>query len=248
MAGSLAIGRMQAALGQATNELFADYGCALSVIGYFETGQDFLGNLDFKDVVGLSAGDSLYVPRRPRHPRPKYVSYLSPGTSIQALSPFDERPEDCFGRTSMHLSFTEWESPLMHDGAVVQRGVYAVILEAAVQVRDGGDWAADVDILKALNGPLIQRPSDLPPCTHEDSNRSFGKCMALETWGQVIDTPEGILITKSHMNWVARLALAAVLTQHSKVRDQQVFVCQPDTCGRCVVEHVLISRNTIIID
>lgn len=171
-----------------------------------------------------------------------------PSTSwIRSLNTFDGNPEDCFTYTSMHLSFTEWKSDILISESVGLRDMGFSVMEAAVQVRNAGDWIADVNILKALASPCIRRCSDLPPCTHPDRPRSFGDCMALESWDQVIDGQEGILVTKSYKNWVARLALASFLAEHSKVDNKQIIICPPDVCGECIRESIH-TRNVVIID
>lgn len=166
---------------------------------------------------------------------------------MQALNEFDGNPEDCFTRTSMHLSFTEWKSSILVRESIGLRSMGFCVMEAAVQVRDAGEWIADVNISEALENSCIRRCSDLPSCKHVDRARSFGDCMALETWDQALDGQEGIVVTKSHKNWVARLALASVLAQHSKVDNQQIIICPPEVCGKCISESIH-TRNVVIID
>ena len=166
---------------------------------------------------------------------------------MQVPNPFDGKPEDYFNRTSMHISFTEWKRSLFVRHLVGTRDIGFQVVEAAVQVRDAGVWVADVNITEALANVCIRRQSDMAPCKHTTTGRSFGDCLPLETWDQVLDNFEGVLVTKSHENWVARLALASVLSQHSKVDCKQIIICPPDGCGACIMENMR-SRNVVIID
>ena len=148
----------------------------------------------------------------------------------------------------MHLSFTEWKSNILAHRSIGMRGTGPCIMEAAVQVRDSGKWVAEVSIAEALANVCIRRCSDLPPCEHMAKTRLFGSdYMAIETWDQVLDNQEGILVTKSYKNWVARLALASVLAQHSKVDNKQIIICTSDVCGECIRENIH-TRNVVIID
>ncbi|KAI0127508.1 hypothetical protein BJ170DRAFT_375533 [Xylariales sp. AK1849] len=159
---------------------------SLDFIGFFESGYDiFNGNHTIENLIGLSAGDSLYIPTRiledpsSWHPRYEYTRLLGnvgkPGMVILvspencesrglsdvawrlSMPAFDGGLEDCFRNTSTHLSFTEWASPLGTRSVVGLREPGATIFEAAIQVRDAGSWVADVNIMKALSHPSLTR-------------------------------------------------------------------------------------------
>lgn len=107
-----------------------------------------------------------------------------------------------------------------------------------------------MDISKAVAESRIRHGTDLSRCEHVDRARSFGDCSPPDTWNQALDGQEGIVITKSHKNWAARLALASVLAQHSKVENQQIIISPPEVCGKCISESIRTRNvvNVVIVD
>ena len=64
---------------------------------------------------------------------------------------FDGNLEDHFQETSMHLSFTQYEIPLLTESDprhIIDRS--AVLVESLISVFEGGTWVAEVDVLKAV--------------------------------------------------------------------------------------------------
>jgi hypothetical protein len=67
-------------------------------------------------------------------------------------SPFDGTAKDGFQKTSIHLSFTDYEFALKvgnRDRHIIDRPIK--LLETLVSVYDGSRWVADLDILEALD-------------------------------------------------------------------------------------------------
>lgn len=65
---------------------------------------------------------------------------------------FDGCLEDHFQSTSMHLSFTQYEIPLLTENDprhIIDRS--AVLVESLISVFEGGAWVAEVDVLKAVS-------------------------------------------------------------------------------------------------
>ena len=72
--------------------------------------------------------------------------------------PFDGTAEDCFRQTSVHLSFTGYEMPLINNSEqrhIIDRPVN--LIETLVSVYDRGKWIADLDVLGALSSKLPAR-------------------------------------------------------------------------------------------
>ncbi|KAI1637736.1 hypothetical protein F4809DRAFT_302927 [Biscogniauxia mediterranea] len=118
---------------------------AIGLIGYFETATNIIegiGEDDFR-IIGLSGGDSIFVPTAdPQEKCPDYyftrilgntgqpgVSMLVLPTKLDArkvdpgawrVEPvkFDGTALDSFRNTSLHLSFTEWSTPIVQFQAV----------------------------------------------------------------------------------------------------------------------------------
>ncbi|KAK8104825.1 uncharacterized protein PG998_011858 [Apiospora kogelbergensis] len=166
-------------MGQARSSFSIEPRSAIALIGYLETGSNFIDNMkgDY-NIIGLSSGDSIFVRsailRDPGAGCPNYNftrilgNIGKPGLSIltspsnlmvRELNPaawrvettsFDGTPLDHFARTSLHLNFTDWKAPLVESHSVGQRDADVNIIEAVVSVRDAGEWVADVDICRAL--------------------------------------------------------------------------------------------------
>ena len=110
------------------------------------------------------------------------------------------------------------------------------ILESVISVRDSGEWVADVNIL----GPLKEdeRVCRLDPpkrCGHPENLAPTPPIMSVECWDDVLDSPDGNFLVKAHGNWLARLAITAVLANHCK-RVKRITICSPSVCWQCVEE------------
>ncbi|KAK8108140.1 uncharacterized protein PG998_010153 [Apiospora kogelbergensis] len=240
---------------------------SVSLIGYFETGRDVVkDNTELKDVIGLSVGDSLYIPSRvledpaPLQPAGQFTRLLGtinkPGFNIlvspqqpdcrdlsdvawrRSNTPFQGETEDYFNKTSMHLTFTEWKRPLHGESSIGLRDTEVMLLEGVVQVRDAGDWVADINIMKALRSTTLSWATQekLVSCNHgERPSGSEYHLTAIETWDQVIDCGDGSYVTRSHGNSHARLALTSVLVGHFPINSIKVVVCPTGpVCWLCL--------------
>ncbi|KAL8305624.1 hypothetical protein RB597_003614 [Gaeumannomyces tritici] len=58
--------------------------------------------------------------------------------------------------------------------------------------------------------------------------------VALESWDQILDLPEGVLVIKSYGNWISRLAIMSVISHHCKLKATRVYICPEDVCWECV--------------
>ncbi|KAL8392525.1 hypothetical protein RB595_002642 [Gaeumannomyces hyphopodioides] len=58
--------------------------------------------------------------------------------------------------------------------------------------------------------------------------------VAIESWDQILDLPEGVLVIKSYGNWISRLAIMSVIAHHCKRRATSVYICPDDVCWECV--------------
>ena len=132
-----------------------------------------------RDVMALSAGDSIYLiaplvsdPCSDRTDRPirrilgnlgsSGISLLVAPTRPRTLeldnsrwhminhAAWDGRLEDSFTGTSLHLSFTDFEMPV-DVGLRGLRDTPVKIMEALVSVYDKSQWIADLDVLSLLD-------------------------------------------------------------------------------------------------
>lgn len=170
---------------------------------------------------------------------------IDPGAwRVTSYAKFDGTPDDCFGKTTMHISLLEWTYPLITTHSYGQRDVEGVIIEAVVSVRDGGVWVADVDVVSAMQNitrlpPRASGPGQTtaagsitfsPSCKYHDraATKKLG-LTALDTWDEILDiSPNEYVVVRSHKNWLARLAITSVLG--NKMQAGQIGVCPEDTC------------------
>jgi hypothetical protein len=171
---------------------------------------------------------------------------------------FDGSLENHFSRTSVHLSFTEYEVPLVTDGDsrhTIDRDV--VLVEALLSVYDGADWVAEINILKAFRHHVILLPSVASEnghagCLHSEESRQQRIHMAyqdafkdveklsmisIENWDELIEPPSsGTLVVRTHNSWIPRLAAASV----SSTTGCFVVVLPANPCWTCCAKVVKI--------
>lgn len=160
-----------------------------------ESGNLNLSPDQFRNVMAMSAGDSIFVAsgllcdpsERPENGeiqrimgnigRPG-IALLVPPIAPEIQKPnldnwnlinhakFDGNLHDCFQDTSLHLSFTGASLPLGIENTGRQ-DVEVYLLESLVSLHERGTWVADLDILKALESPGLTRI--YTSCDHEPS-------------------------------------------------------------------------------
>ncbi|MCJ1380103.1 hypothetical protein MMC17_003206 [Xylographa soralifera] len=192
-----------------------------------------------KRIVGNlgRGGISMLVP--PTAPR---IRPLSPGRWQQVQHrPFDGKMDDHFNHTSIHLTFTQYEVPLV-SGERGSVDPQAVLLESLVSVHDSGEWVADLDVVGALRScSLFQRvpqPSN-SACSHitMSATGTTKACLvSVDNWEELIDNPEDLNdnrmgVVRAHGNWLARLAVASVSVQ--KGLRTLVLPTAPVICWHC---------------
>ncbi|KAI0538353.1 hypothetical protein GGR58DRAFT_501346 [Xylaria digitata] len=248
---------------------------SLAVIAYFETGfwVEMQNKLDEDEILGISAGDSIFVPSKLLHdPCAHFPSYqfsrllgnvARPGVTIltspkqpeareidlngfrTAITEFNGERIDCFQSTSLHLSFTEWSVPLYSRSTIGQRDSEAVHAEAVVSVRDSGIWVADINILAAFAHADVQElPTPSVPCGHPQPSKPPKGAVSIETWDQILDCPAGLVVTRSFKNWVARMAIVAVLAQHCRLKSKRIYICPENMCWGCLPN---LENNVIYV-
>jgi hypothetical protein len=144
---------------------------------------------------------------------------------------FNGEAEDFFSKTSLHLSFTEYQVPLfVGRGGGLDNQIF--LLESVVSVHDSGAWVADIDIIGALSDPLIRRASRTASCQHQCS-KPLIELKSLECWDGILDRPQEAAVVRANSNWIARLAATAVLVQCLRGSDGRVTICPPSMCWSC---------------
>jgi hypothetical protein len=181
-----------------------------------------LGNIGKPGVVLLNP------PQGPMMRDPEFTSVSMPK--------FDGTKQDCFGATSLHLSFTGLHMPMYDRNVKVGRDSQVSIIESVMSVRDRGDWVADINILDALSADSNFQPVINRPCQHEQPLASFAGVYSIESWDDILDHPVDRFVVRTNGNWVARLAAYSVLSQAMKAKGRtgRITVCERDTCWQCL--------------
>jgi len=167
----------------------------------------------------------------------------------QCTAPYDGTQEDAFRHTTLHLSLTEWSDPLWGGSAVGERDSNGAHVEAVVSVIDSGRWIADIDPLRALGNDHVTTLPCQESCAHpaELRGRPLPHMKAVETWDQVLDCDEGLMVAKSHRNWVGRLAVVCVLAHHCKLGQKRIVICPETVCWECVKPTLNLTQNIIFV-
>ena len=157
---------------------------------------------------------------------------------------FNGEAEDFFGKTTLHLSFTEYQVPLF-DGLRGGFDSQIFLLESVISVHDSGAWVADIDIIGALNDPLIRRASQTASCQHR-SSKPLIELKSLECWDGILDRPQEPSIVRASGNWIARLAATAVLVQCLQGSNGRVTICPPSLCWSCSRADMKYSNHVFV--
>ncbi|KAJ5937291.1 hypothetical protein N7454_004946 [Penicillium verhagenii] len=176
--------------------------------------------------------------------------------------PWDGKFLDCFGGTSLHLSYTGYNIPI-DVGLQGAQDWEIYLLESVVSVHERGEWVADLDILRALQSPLLVRhaepaenvtnldgaslPGDMSHSklckkhtAHEDeAHQKYepNDLVTLQNWQEFLNRPQGSVILLANSNWQAQLAAAAITV----AQGQYAYVIKEDSCSYCVLEAVCIA-------
>ncbi len=246
---------------------------AFACIATFETGYLNVDPSTIEDVIGVSAGSSLYIAQflwlDPYLPRsllirrsignvgkrgmaflisPKDPNVKEPGFDRWKLvqhAPFDGAMEDNFPETSLHLSFTGNEQAL-NTGEHGLRDKEVYFLQSVVQVYERGNWIADLDILNASMGADSQELIERLPtqCSHSDLQAAnFEKAV-----GEIvsIDCWDELLDDPEKIS-IARAKgnwLARLaLTVVAFQKKKQVVIAGERVCWACVRESRIYSTN-----
>ncbi|EXJ76631.1 uncharacterized protein A1O5_01139 [Cladophialophora psammophila CBS 110553] len=254
---------------------------AFACIADFETGGIDLASSEFKSFMALSIGESIYVERPlltdPSGPgEPNKVIRLDGNVSKSGLmlmippaepmisepnpdswriverEEYEGQPEDCFSRTSLHLSFTNWSAPVSTGAAGRgRRSAEACLVETLVSVPDRGQWIGDLDVLTALRRGCSQPDHKFfycHPCGHDLSRlgekQSYPDCIvAIRSWEEFLDRPNNPAVVQAHENWEATLAAAAM----GVARGDSVFFCRGAVCQDCLLKLETFGGEDLIL-
>jgi hypothetical protein len=244
---------------------------AFSCIAWFDSGEFDIPLENLHAVMALANGASIYVasgllvdpsastadtpirrvfgnlgrselcllvpPADPRLAKPDVRSWKL----INHLA-FDGQFQDCFGGTSLHLTFTESEEAV-YVGNRGLRDRQVVLLEALISIDDRGRNIGDLDILSMFTKSSLHVNDS---CAHP-SDKAIGTVSdwdltAVDCWEEFLDPPNGTAIFRARGNWEARLGATAAAIQIGK----KVLVLPQTACLHCLAKSVK-KRIDIII-
>ncbi|KAG4430288.1 hypothetical protein IFR05_014235 [Cadophora sp. M221] len=250
---------------------------SFACIAMFESGTCNLDPGTLREAFAMASGNSLYVAGAllcDPHEQPSSteirrvignvgragITFLisPPEVKIRENNPekwmtinhrdFDGQPENHFSQTSLHLSFTNYEIPLVTedtDRHTIDRAVICV--ETLISIFEKGTWVGEVDVLKGLRSGVERAASDEcsnTSCKSKGTTRSYHDMLlkapqiaatSVENWDELIEAPcSGSIAVRAHENWLARLAATALC---SKLQFQP-FVLPKEVCWSCCAESI----------
>lgn len=266
---------------------------AFACVARCESGTRDLDPRSLREVFAMSSGNSLYIAGDLlcdpcEHPQPSDIrrvvgnigragiTFLIPPPEVRVRkanperwmainhNTFDGKLENYFQQTSIHLSFTAYEAPLIGSNPrhTIDRDI--VLVESLVSVYDGGTWVAELDILKAFGKPRMLRvdPNHIygVNCNFlnkeerarggrggrkafQDASKA-GSCLAvvtsIENWDELIEAPSsGVIVVRAHKNWLARVATTTICVRMGFTP----IILPEDPCWTCCAELVRISST-----
>jgi hypothetical protein len=238
-------------------------------ISMFESGHHNLNPKELEDVMAVASGDSIYVAAAllsdpaedtDRHKvkrvmgnvgRPG-IALLSSPEKLMVKKPdlntwnlvnrdeFDGKREDCFGSTTLHLSFTGATFP-MDSGEIGARDANIYKLESLTSVHERGEWIADIDILKTYSKKVVWAPTE---CSHTQEDEPIPLLTCIDNWYEFVDLPDEASIVRAHRNWQARLAATAIGLARS--HRTLVLPCMP-VCWKCIGAKIEAQDDPVIL-
>ena len=151
--------------------------------------------------------------------------------------PFEGHLQNNFRTTSLHLSFTTAESPI-GDGFSGMRDEEIYLLETLLSVHEGGEWVADLDVLKSFSNRDNYTVSVL--CEEHPNSQMDTELEAscIDNWTELLEPPEARFgIVRACGDWQARLATFTLAVSTGN----HVVILPNSICWDCVKE-TLSSR------
>ena len=133
-------------------------------------------------------------------------------------------------------------------------------MEVTISAYDQDVWVADIDILGLFsrvacydvgigNVQFSLMPQILPGhCGHGDDDKlqysRMGELISVDCWSEFLGHPSTTAVVRASGNWIARLALAAVMLE----RGDTALICGGQVCWACVAESLAVNTRTSLVD
>ncbi|TGJ82730.1 hypothetical protein E0Z10_g6029 [Xylaria hypoxylon] len=242
-----------------------DTATCFACIAMMETGNYNLDPNGLRNVFGLCVSDSLYIAscllrdpadRLNGSPVQRFTGNIGRAGMAFMVPPnepeirrydlidewyqydhnvFTGIMEDCFKRTSLHLSFSE-ASQAINVNFSGGRDVEAYFLESLISVYNRDEWIAELDILGLVTNPNLKSSDELPgskACNCKDHSMHGGPTViSIDNFAEMLVPPNQPGIIRAKGNWQARLAATALCL----AKGYRVVIKAPGTCLACVVD------------
>ncbi|KAI4192232.1 MAG: hypothetical protein LQ346_004411 [Caloplaca aetnensis] len=251
---------------------------AFACLAMFESGSYDINPNKLRDVIAMCSGHSIFFRAAlladPSEPTPlgdiqdllgnigrSGIAFLVlPETPLCQEKSLDDWPyiehnefdgslQDNFKVTSLHLSFTEAETPLGVN-ILGSRDQEVFVLETLFSVYDDGRWIADLNFSHLFDP---RPPSDaqvtwIPACTvphHAETPDWRPRMICVDSWLGLINAPEErVSLLRAHRNWQARLAASSI----SLALGHDTIILPNEICWHCA-QYIVNQRfrNVILI-
>ncbi|KAK6855337.1 hypothetical protein PG995_008869 [Apiospora arundinis] len=174
--------------------------------------------------AGLVLLVSPLEPRiRPRTDNPLLVEHKT----------YDGTRIDSFEGVSFHLSFTEWKAALdWENTGEIDQEIFLV--ESVLSIQQNGQWIADIDVLNLEKTPPAIFTTDCDGSCVDDLPPNPEEVVSLDCWEEVLDPPPTTGVFRAKKNWIARLAVTAILIQQN-AHHALILVGGERLCWKCLV-------------
>ncbi|KAI9756772.1 MAG: hypothetical protein M1835_000705 [Candelina submexicana] len=191
---------------------------AFACVAMFESGNLNLSPKGLKDVIARSSGNSLFVAASllcdPSEAAEQdsikriignvgraniAMLYAAASPRIKRPNPnswnainhneYDGNAADFFSGTSMHLSFTGFETPIDSTGFLGAKDSEVHLLESVLSVHDRGIWIADLNILAMLRSPKLHVLRFQKDCGHSEKHLLWFSLKCLDSRAEFLDRP-----------------------------------------------------------
>lgn len=251
---------------EALQTYIMDQARSFACLTQFDSGHYDIDPGQLQDVMAMSSGNSLYIGsgllcdpsddsnfgcirRIPGNIGRPGIAYLVPPVDplIETVTikdwrqlshdTFDGRLRNCFGSTSLHLSFTGASSPINYEFSGGQDAV-VYILETLISIYEGARWIADLNPMKSVLGEASGMIIRLKLSRTESCDMGIppeSRIISIDNWLQLIEPPEERLaLVRAHKNWQARLAATALSIQKGFLP----VVLPEEVCWKCFDFHI----------
>jgi hypothetical protein len=210
-----------------------------SCIAMFENGNVNLDPGTLRQVLAISAGNSIYVAfnllsdpfENTQESEVKHIvgNIGKPGISLMIPptlpkvrkvdeetwtmvnhADFDGNFDNAFQHTSLHLCFTRYQLPVASRHGY--QGIETNFIETLVSIFDREEWVADLDILGALQKDSVWKFNvKWDECQHKRHQLvpTF-RVTSIDSWNEFLDRPRNACLFRARNNWLARLAATAL--------------------------------------